>query len=70
MKRITWINWSELARLKILEKIKQEQQIEKLRRIVSKSKLIEKQAKKLADEVNRSLTLTATVSFQLLIFHR
>ena len=55
MKRLTWINWSELARLEILERLKQEQEIEEFRRIVSKSKLTEKQAQKLAEEVNRSL---------------
>jgi len=55
MKRLSWINWSELARLEILEKLKQEQEIEEFRRIVSKSKLTEKQAQKLAEEVNRSL---------------
>ena len=55
MKRLSWINWSELARLEILERLKQEQEIEEFRRIVSKSKLTEKQAQKLAEEVNRSL---------------
>jgi hypothetical protein len=55
MKRLSWINWSELARLEILEKLKQEQDIETFRRIVSRSKLTEKQAQKLAEEVNRSL---------------
>jgi hypothetical protein len=55
MKRLNWINWSELARLEILERLKQEQEIEEFRRIVSKSKLTEKQAQKLAEEVNRSL---------------
>jgi hypothetical protein len=55
MKRLTWINWSELARLEILEKLKQEQQIEKFRSIVSKSKLTEKQAQQLAEEVNSAL---------------
>ncbi|MCX6664051.1 MAG: hypothetical protein NTZ75_07375 [Euryarchaeota archaeon] len=55
MKRLSWINWSELARLEILERFKQEQEIEEFRRIVSKSKLTEKQAQKLAEEVNSAL---------------
>ncbi len=55
MKRLSWINWSELARLEALKRLEQEKEIEKFRRIVSKSKLTEKQAKKLADEVNLAL---------------
>jgi len=55
MKRLTWINWSELARLEILEKLRQEQEMEKFRRIVSKSQLTEKQVQQLTEEVNRSL---------------
>lgn len=55
MKRLTWINWSELARLEALKRIEQEKEIETFRSIVSKSTLTKAQAKKLADEVNRSL---------------
>lgn len=55
MKSLTWINWSELARLEVLKRIEQEKEIETFRSIVSKSTLTKAQAKKLADEVNRSL---------------
>ena len=55
LKRFSWVNWSELARLETLKRLKQEKEIERFRKIVAKSKLTEGQAKKLADEVSLSL---------------
>ena len=55
LKKFSWVNWSELARLETLKRLKQEKEIERFRNIVAKSKLTEGQAKKLADEVSLSL---------------
>jgi len=55
MKHLSWINWSELARLEALKRLKEEEAVEEFRKIASKSKLSEEDAIKLGIEVNKSL---------------
>ena len=55
LKKFSWVNWSELAKVE-LAKVKQRQELfEEVEKILSKSKLTEEDAKKLADEVSLSL---------------
>ncbi len=53
MDRFSWINWSALARESFLKKIGE---LELLESITSKSKLSEKDAKKLADKINERVS--------------
>lgn len=55
LKKFSWVNWSELAKVE-LAKVKQRQELfEEVEKILSKSKLTEEDAEKLADEVSLSL---------------
>ena len=55
MKRLSWINWSELAKEKFSEKQRMLQRFEKVEEVLSKSKLTQEDADKLSDEANLSL---------------
>lgn len=53
MDEFSWINWSGLARETFVKKM---EELELLEKITSKSKLSEKNAKKLADEINKRVS--------------
>lgn len=55
MRELSWINWSELAREEALKRIKLSEEFEEFKKIVSKSKLSEKDALELGRKVNKSL---------------
>jgi chromosome condensin MukBEF MukE localization factor len=53
--KLSWINWSEIAREEALKKLEEEQALQKFRTIVSKSKFTEEDAKELAEKVRSSM---------------
>ena len=59
MKKLSWVNWSELAREELVKEIKREEILRRFMKIVSKSKFTEKDAdllsKKVKDSMHRSL---------------
>lgn len=55
IKRFSWINWSELARIEILKEAKRQQAFEEIEKILKKSKLTEEHAQQLADETSHAL---------------
>lgn len=55
LKRFSWVNWSELARQELLKEKEKQQVYEELEKILSKSKLTQKDADSLADEISISL---------------
>ena len=55
LKRFSWVNWSELARLEILKEKQKQKTYEELEKILSKSTLTQEEANKLADEISLSL---------------
>ncbi len=55
LSKFPWINWSELAREELSKQEKERETLERVRKILSKSKFTEKNAKELADEVKASL---------------
>ena len=55
MKKLSWINWSELANKELVEELKLQERLKEFKKIVSKSKLTEEGAKELADRVNEGM---------------
>lgn len=55
MDKLSWINWSEIAREEALKKLVEEQALQKFREIISKSKLTEDDAEELAEKVKLSM---------------
>lgn len=55
MKKFPWVNWSEVSREEAIKRELLHEDFEEFNRIVSKSKLTEKDAMQLAKEVNRGL---------------
>ena len=55
MEKFPWINWSEVSREEAIEREKINEDFEEFNRIVSKSKLTEEDAMKLAREVNAGM---------------
>lgn len=55
MNKFPWINWSEVSREGAIEREKINEDFEAFNKIVSKSKLTEKDAMKLAREVNAGM---------------
>ncbi len=55
MDKFPWINWSEVSREEAIEREKINEDFEEFNRIVSKSKLTEEDAMKLAREVNAGM---------------
>jgi len=53
--KLPWVNWSELAREEFTKELELSKELEKFKKIVSKSKLTQEQADKLSDEINISL---------------
>ena len=55
MEKFPWINWSEVSREEAIKREKLNEDFEAFNKIVSKSKLTEKDALELAREVNKGL---------------
>ncbi len=55
MEKFPWVNWSEIAREQAIKREKLHEDFEEFNRIVSKSKLTEEDAMKLAREVNAGM---------------
>ena len=55
LNRFSWVNWSEVAREALVKEDKLREAYEQFRKIVSKSKLTEKDALELGRAVNKSL---------------
>ncbi len=55
MKKFAWVNWSEAARDALLREEELKTAFEEFKRIVSKSKLTEKDADELANAVKKSM---------------
>ncbi|MBS3104662.1 hypothetical protein J4234_00225 [Candidatus Woesearchaeota archaeon] len=55
MEKFPWINWSEVSREEAIEREKLNEDFEEFNRIVSKSKLTEEDAMRLAKEVNAGM---------------
>jgi hypothetical protein len=53
--KLSWINWSEIAREEALKKIEEEKALQKFRAIVSESKFTEEDAEELAEKVKLSM---------------
>ena len=53
--KLSWINWSELARDEALKKLEEEKALQKFRAIVTKSKFTEEDADELAEKVKLSM---------------
>ena len=53
--KLSWINWSEIAREETLKKLEEEESLQKFKAIISKSKLTEKDADELAEKVKLSM---------------
>ena len=55
LKRFSWINWSELARIEIIKEAKRQKAFEEVEKIIKKSKLTEEDAQRLAEETSLAL---------------
>ena len=55
MKKLSWVNWSELARKELIKQKKKMEIVEKLKRIVAKSKLTEKDIEELSEKIKSSM---------------
>ena len=55
MDKLSWINWSDVAREEAIKRERLHEDFEQFNKIVSKSKLTEEGALKLAREVNKGL---------------
>ena len=55
LNRFSWVNWSEVAREALVKEDKLREAYEEFRRIVSKSKLTEKDALELGNKVKASM---------------
>ena len=53
--KLSWVNWSEVAREEALRKLGEEKALEKFRAIIAKSTLTEKDAEELAEKVKLSM---------------
>ena len=53
--KLSWVNWSEMAREEVFKKLEEEEALEKFRAIVAKSKLTERDAEELAEKVKLSM---------------
>jgi hypothetical protein len=53
--KLQWVNWSEIAREEIQQKLEEEKALAKVKTLVSKSKFTEKDAKELSEKVKKSM---------------
>lgn len=56
LKRFSWVNWSELAREELLKQERLKKAWGEAEKIVSRSRLTQEQADRLADEVSSSIS--------------
>ena len=55
MKKLSWINWSELVREETLKRISRDDALRRALQIVSKSKFSEKDADEMSDKVKSAM---------------
>ncbi|MEK6835345.1 MAG: hypothetical protein AABX61_03725 [Nanoarchaeota archaeon] len=55
MKKLSWINWSELANKELVEELKRQEMLKRFIEIVSRSKFTEKDADELSKKVKNSM---------------
>lgn len=53
--KLNWVNWSEIAREEIQNKLEEEKALAKVKKIVSKSKFTEEDAEELAETVKKAM---------------
>jgi len=53
--KLTWINWSELAREEVLKKLDEESSVETFKKIIAKSRLTKEDADQLSENVKQSM---------------
>ena len=55
LKKLSWINWSNIAREELIRKKKRLETIQEIEKIISKSKFTEKDAEELSEKVKESM---------------
>ena len=53
--KLSWINWSDVVRREALRKLEDEEKLQKLKKILSKSRFTEQDADELAEKVKASM---------------
>ncbi|MCJ7698205.1 MAG: hypothetical protein MUO73_07745 [Thermoplasmata archaeon] len=53
--KLTWINWSELARDEVQKKLEEERSLETFKKIIAKSRLTQEDADRLSENVKQSM---------------
>jgi len=53
--KLTWINWSELARDEVQKKLEEERSVETFKKIIAQSRLTQEDADQLSENVKRSM---------------
>jgi hypothetical protein len=53
--KLTWINWSELARDEVQKKLEEERSVETFKKIIAKSRLTQEEADRLSENVKQSM---------------
>ena len=53
--KLTWINWSELARDEVQKKLEEEISVETFKKIIAKSRLTQEDADRLSENVKQSM---------------
>jgi hypothetical protein len=53
--KLTWINWSELARDEVQKKLEEERSVAAFKKIIAKSKLTQEDADRLSENVKQSM---------------
>ena len=53
--KLTWINWSELARDEVLKKLEEERSVETFKKIIAKSRMTKEDADQLSENVKQSM---------------
>jgi len=53
--KLPWVNWSELAREEAINRAKLYEEFERFKKLISKSKLTEEDAKALAEKVDKGM---------------
>src|SRR3989338_757529 len=62
MKKLSWVNWSELANKELVEELQRQEMLKEFKKIVSKSKFTEKDADELSNSFNISCRLSSSTS--------
>ena len=55
MDRFSWINWSELSRLHLMEDAKRQKSVARLKELLKNSKLTEADADELSEKIKKSM---------------